>query len=80
MKRENIKIANKIEEKLSNLEKILDGSSFLPINEEEYHFEFVENYGDFTGRIKIPKEYNEILKACLIPIIGELKEQIEKID
>lgn len=80
MKRENIKKAKELEEKLSDLEAIMNGKFFHPKNEDTYHFEFVEHYGLSPVTIKIPKECNKIIKACLMPIIEELKEQIEKLD
>lgn len=80
MRRENIKIAKELEEKLSDLEAIINGRYFSTKSEHTYHFEFVEHYGDYAKRIKIPREYNEILKGCFFPKISELKEQIEKLD
>lgn len=80
MRRENIKIAKELEEKLSDLEAIIDDSLFSSKQRGTYHFEYVEHYGDMSSRIHVPKELNEIIKACLMPIIEELKEQIEKLD
>lgn len=62
MKRENIKKAKELEEKLSDLEAIMNGKFFHPKNEDTYHFEFVEHYGLSPVTIKYLKNATRLSK------------------